>query len=287
MRIFKNTIYILFAFCLIACTKEISVDVAHEPQTIIFGSINQETAPVVITIQQSLPLNATGNFSPVENASIALYEEYTNGNFSLLTDSFNASNGTYTSNQPITTTVGNKYWIEVVLADGTRFVSARELLKPVIPIEEIEITEDDYVEIYFTDPGDDANFYNFSVELRNFGSLVSISRSESNDIVFNGSDEALVELDLYNYYSDDDQDTDFNQITVKLENINFESYQFYLNQTFQLDNNDSDGAGDPSPLFATPPVNIEGNITNITENKRALGNFTVRAISTVNETIVN
>ncbi|NQY06130.1 MAG: DUF4249 family protein [Flavobacteriaceae bacterium] len=284
----KHFTYIVMLLGFSQCTEEISVDVPFEPQTIIFGTISQETAPVVIDIQQSVPLNSNLTSNPINDAMVSLYTEDTSGITNLVTDSFTVFEGVYTTTQAITTLTGNKYWIEVLLTDGTTFISERELLKPVVPITEIELfAEDEYIEILFTDPENDTNFYNFSIDLILNGNIVSRSRSESTDVIFNGSDEALVDLDIFPFFVDDDVDFDYDEILVRLENINSESYQFYLNQTLQQEGNDNEGPGDPRQLFATPPVNIEGNIMNISENKRALGNFTVKSLDAVSQSVPN
>lgn len=283
----KNLSIILLGFIsLFSCTKEISVSVNHEPQTVIFGTISNENKPVTIHIQQSVPLNSSATSQPVNDASILLYTKTPSGTTELLTDDFTVSQGTYTSTTIINTNIGNYYWIEVVLSNGTQFRSAEELLKPVVPINELEITNEDILEITFNDPADDINFYKFTVDLFNNGVHVSNNASESNDVVFNGNDNATVEIDLFRGFDDEDEDIfiEYDEIRVTLCNINFGSYQFYLNQSLQIESNDSESSGDPSQLFATPPVNLLGNISN---NTTALGNFTVNAITTENQVVDN
>ncbi|WP_106790730.1 DUF4249 family protein [Aquimarina sp. Aq78] len=274
----------LLILCISSCTKEISVDVPHEPQTIIFGSISNEIAPVSIRIQQSVPLQDSSTSKPVNDASVSLYAKDTSGNTNLVTDDFVIDQGVYTSAQSISTTIGHSYWIEVRLNDGTLFKSKEELLKPVVPISNTKIKNGDILEIEFSDPGNDTNFYKFTVALFNEGQLVSSNTSQSNDVVFDGKESASVEVDLFRLQEDDeDIAIIYNEIRVTFCNINFDSYQFYLNQSLQLEANDSESSGDPSQLFATPPVNLVGNITNSSSNKVVLGNFTVNAISAINQ----
>ncbi|WP_025663376.1 DUF4249 family protein [Aquimarina megaterium] len=274
----------LLIFCITSCTKEISLDVTHEPQTIIFGSISNENVPVSIRIQQSVPLQDSSSSKPVNDASVSLYAKDTSGNTNLVTNDFVIDQGVYTSAQSISTTIGYSYWIEVRLNDGTLFKSKEELLKPVVLINNTSIKNGDILEIEFSDPGDDTNFYKFTVELFSEGQLVSSNTSQSNDVVFNGKESASVEVDLFRLQDDDDDITVlYDEIKVTFCNINFDSYQFYLNQSLQLEANDSESSGDPSQLFATPPVNLLGNITNSGSNKVVLGNFTVNAVSAVNQ----
>jgi len=287
ISIIKKITCILVVTLLISCTKEISVDVAHEPKTIIYGQLNNGSDSVVINIQQSVPLNSTATHLSVNDATVMVYTKNTSGVTSLVSDSFDVSNGTYTSNSPITTQIGNKYWIEVALSNGTLFKSEEEILKPVITINDVSLNNEDVLSITFSDPENDINFYKFDVKLYNNGMLVSTNQYQSNDVVFNGNDEASVEIDLF---KETDEDTDdeisqivFDEITITLYNINLSSYQFYLNQSQQLEANLASDSGGPDQLFATPPVSLLGNITNIGTNKIELGNFTIQSKSTVNQ----
>lgn len=279
--------YICLLFCFISyysCTKEISVDVAHEKQTIIFGGIKNGTNPIVIDIQQSVPLNSTASFEAVNDASVSVFTRNTAGTSSIITDNFSVNQGRYTSVGEVSTTIGHTYWIEVTLIDGTIFRSEEEELKAVVPIESIEISNEDIVTIQFADPANDRNFYTFNIDLFLNGQLVSSTISQSNDVVFDGNENASVEIDLFDFIDEDDEVTiTYDTLRARLQNINFSSYQFYLNQSAQIEANDSESSGDPSQLFATPPVNLLGNITNISTNKTALGNFTVNSESIVNQ----
>ena len=285
MKYIKSISIIICFISYYSCTKEISVDVAHEKQTIIFGGIKNGTNSIIINIQQSVPLNSTTSFETVNDASVSVFTRNTSGTSSLVTDNFIANQGRYTSLEAITTTIGNKYWIEVTLLDGTIFKSEEETLKAIVPIEAIEISNEDIVSISFSDPSNDRNFYTFGIDLFLNGQLVSSTTSESNDVVFDGNDNASVEIDLFRFNDDDDDEVTitYDVLRARLQNINFSSYQFYLNQSAQIEANDSESSGDPSQLFATPPVNLLGNITNTTTNKIALGNFTVNSESIINQ----
>lgn len=274
-----------------SCTNEISVDVAHEPQTVIFGELTSINETLSISIQQTLPLNALESFRAINNAIVSLYEKNTNGVTNLITNNFAVNEGIYTSDQEISGIVGNTYWIEVILNDGTIFKSVEEKMNSVVPISEIEIDEqfDDILNIKFSDPANIINFYKMKVRLFNQGQLVSSNTSESNDVVFDGNSEASVSIDLFMFQEDEEEEESFpeyDSVEVSLGNINFSSYQFLLNQRSQIEANEDAGessGGDPSQLFSTPPVSLLGNITNNTTNKTALGNFTVNALSIVNQ----
>jgi len=284
----KTTISAVLLLVLFSCTKEISVDVPYQPTTIIYGSISTENTSVIINIQQSVPLNSSATHNPINNAMVQLYTKNNSGITTLVTDNFSIANGIYTSTNSINTVIGDLYWIEVVLGDGTIFKSKEELLKPIVPIISVEqsITDNDIAIINFNDPVNDTNYYKFSIELYFNNQLVSNNSSLSNDVVFNGNSEASVEIDLFKYQDEDEEDEaqiEFDEVRVSFNNINFSSYQFYLNQSLQIEASESSSSGDPSQLFASPPVNLLGNITNISTNSIALGNFTIEAKSTTIE----
>ncbi|PHS07547.1 MAG: hypothetical protein COA88_08470 [Kordia sp.] len=284
----KTTISTVLLLVLYSCTKEISVDVPYQPTTIIYGNISTDNTPVVINIQQSVPLNSTATHNPINNAMVQLYTKNNMGTTSLVTDSFSITNGVYTSTSSINTVIGHFYWIEIILADGTVFNSKEELLKPIVPIISIEpsASADDIATINFNDPANDTNYYKFNIELYFNGQFVSNNSSLSNDVVFNGNSEASVDIDLFKYQDEDEEDEfdfEYDEVRVSFSNINFSSYQFYLNQSLQIEAFEGDESGDPSQLFASPPINLLGNITNISANSIALGNFTVEAKSTVIE----
>jgi len=67
MKHIKSICILLCVISYYSCTKEISVNVAHEKQTIIFGGIQNGTNNVVVNIQQSVPLNSTESFEIVDD----------------------------------------------------------------------------------------------------------------------------------------------------------------------------------------------------------------------------
>ena len=283
------TIIGLILVCLQSCTEEISLQVNHEPQLIIYGTLSNETQPVSITIQQSVPINSNSTSQPVANATVMLYTKTNGGAAQLVTNTFNYNQGTYTSAQPINTQIGNDYWIEVTLPNGTIFKSTPERLQPVVQINSIDITDEEAVVVKFSDPANSTDFYVFTSEALHFSEVVTGHSSPTNDVVFDGNTNAEVEVDPFYNIDEEAQEGPItaNLIRVTIKRINFESFQFYLNQTAQMESNESEGSGDPSMLFATPPVNLTGNITDIQTNKRILGNFTVQSVHQRSENITN
>ncbi len=284
----KIVLIVSLITCFFACTEEISVDVAHEPQTVIFGELTNLDEQMSVIIQQTLPLNASESFQTVNDAEVSLYEKTANGMTNLITSNFSVNQGVYVSNQPISTTTGNTYWIEVILSDGTQFKSKEETMLPVVSISTVEVDEefDDVLNISFNDPQDATNFYKASVNLYDLGVLVSTNFTESNDVIFNGNEDASIEIDLFRFENENQSIPEYDAREILLGNINFSSYQFLLNQRAQLEVNEDTGdssGGDPSQLFSTPPVSLLGNITNTTTNRTALGNFTIISLNAVSQ----
>ncbi|MEM6684155.1 MAG: hypothetical protein AAF617_00055 [Bacteroidota bacterium] len=272
-KIIRGISLLLFLFSYHSCTKEINVGVSHEKQTVIFGALQNGTNNVVLDIQNTVPVNAVENFETINDASVAIFTKDAAGNTNIVVNDFMVNDGIYTSTNEVTPTIGEMYWVEVTLLDGTLLKSEEEMLKPVVPIESIEISTDSIVDIKFSDPANDRNFYRFGVDLFANGQLISSTFSESNDVVFDGNENASLGIELY---ENNENATPYDTIRVYLQNINSSSFQFYINQSAQTEANDDDeSSGDPSRLFATPPVNLVGNIQNTTTNKLALGNFTV------------
>ena len=283
----SSAFLVLLSLLVIQCTDEITVSVPFNKETVIFGSLTNENNFVSLNIQQSVPLNSSATSEMVNNATISVFERAVGSEAVLLTNNFVANNGNYTSLQPINVVVGNAYWIAVELEDGTSFVSAEETLKEVVAINALTIKTDDILEIGFQDPANDRNFYSYTVELLEDNTVVSTNFSSSNDVIFDGNNNASVQIDLFREVGDEEEVIYpyYNNIRASLNNINFSSYQFYLNQSLQNDANQSEGGG-PDQLFATPPINLIGNLKNTTTNNLALGNFVVNAVS-IESIIVN
>ncbi|AUP80961.1 DUF4249 family protein [Flavivirga eckloniae] len=271
------SIYILVSLMLASCTTEIPNDINFEPQVFISGAITDEKEYVTIKIQRTVPVNNLGN-DPINNAQISLYTKNVSGDRELVTSSFNSAEGIYKSSEMITSIVGNTYWIEIQLADGTFFKSDEEVLKEKIIISDVELTYD-YNRVTFADPVDDANFYLISLKVidhqdpdpEKFSKTLGLT----NDVLFNGSDKATFD-DSYHLYG-----TPRNlDVHVSISNLNFNTYQYYLNQLDQYEAQIGigveEGTNDIGLLFLPPPPNLIGNIMNMTTNTRALGFFGVQ-----------
>ncbi len=265
-------LYILILVVFIGCTKETTLDTDFKAQTFIFGTLTDEPTNLVITIQESVPVGSVATRpKPVKNAKITLYTKSPSGTVAVVSNDFIEQEENYISSQIIAPVIGNFYWIEVALEDGTTFKSIEEKLKNPIPITEITKVNG-FTRASFKDPVNENNFY--KLEVISTGDGYSYRDTQlSNDLLFNGNDDAFIEVESFSG----------NAITAALLNFNYNTYQFYLNIAAQEEAiqgyNDEDSAGDPSPLFAPPPVHLTGNISNTVTGRKALGNFGVTSIS--------
>jgi hypothetical protein len=278
MKTLLNTIGLMAFFSLLSCTKEISVDVTHEPEYVVFGSMSNIEKPISISITQSVPVNSKEKSLPVNDARVSLFAREGDEKQVILTDDFTVDKGIYTSVQSIAGTTGTSYWIEVTLSDGNKFVSAEEQMKKAVPIATVDYESFYQVKVSFADPGTEHNYYLLESEFINKGKLFSKTFAVSDDVIFDGNASATVDLDIF-YKPNGDEET----LKVSLSNINYSSYQFHLNRWKQKEDNDNnssnqDNGGGPGPMFSTPPVNLYGNIKNSTDGTRVLGNFTVGSI---------
>lgn len=262
----KLYIYIIlvFACILTSCVEDISPDFEFEEQVFVSGLLTNNEGFVSVQIQKTVPVTDT-TFSAVNDAQISLFTRDASDNtVSLVSDSFTVDNGEYTSSEMVTPIVGNAYWIEVMLQDQIVLRSEEEILTPSIPIMDM-VKNGDIVRITITGPIDVQNFYLYRVEILKDGVLISDDIGVGNDRIINENPEKFLDIGDIN-----EGDT----LRVSLHNINFNTFQFYVNVV----SNQLDEAG-VSALFS--PINIVGNITNTTTNKLALGNFGIAGFSTM------
>ncbi len=269
--IYKTSIYFLTVLVLTSCVSEIPNTSNFEPKVFISGFLTNGTEYVNIRIQQTVPIEEQ-RLNPINDAQISLYTQDSNGNDELITNSFDIVNGMYRSSEMITSVIGNAYWVEILLEDGTLFISDKEVLKPEITINDIEITND-LNRVIFADPIDTTNFYLINFLFYRNGSLDLKVTELTNDVLFNGNSNATFDS------------TEFTtnpvgkEVRVSISNLNFNTYQFYLNQFAQFENQITNAGSedDPGQLFLPPPANLTGNIMNMTNNTRALGFFGVQS----------
>lgn len=237
-----------------------------QEQVFISGLFTNEVGFASVDIQKSIPADSTG-FNPVNDAQVVLYSrEAANSTAVLVADSFTVSNGRYTSTstEEITSTVGHTYWVDILLQDGTTFISEEEVLKSSLPLIKT-LNENGTTGISFLDPINEDNFYLSHFEYFKDDTLSSDSWGLFNDL----NEDSDMPFTIYTIGNL----TDGGTVKVSLYNINFNTFQFYNNSLVQLDN-DFD-------IFFSPLRNLYGNVTNTTTNKIALGNFGIAGFSTI------
>ncbi len=268
--LYKIAAHISFFLLLASCVSEVPNASNFEPQVFIAGFLTNGTAHVTIKIQRTVPTDSQ-NLNPINDAQISLFTKEPAGDSELITGSFDVTNGTYRSSDMVTSIEGNMYWVEITLSDGTKFVSDREALKPAITINDIEITTE-LNRVIFTDPADDTNFYLINFLFYRNGTLDLKVNELTNDVLFNGNNNAT--FDSTEFLVENPQ-----EVRASISNLNFNTYQFYLNQFAQFENQivNAGSEEDPGQLFLPPPANLTGNITNTTGHTRALGFFGVQS----------
>jgi len=261
----KNILFyisLIFLSLLTSCVDNITPDYEFEEQVFISGILTSEADYVTVQIQNTVQVTDS-IFSSVNNAQVSLFTRDVSNTVSLVSDSFVANNGEYTTSGIVTPIIGNTYWVEVMLEDETLLKSEEELLKSSIPILRMEKNED-VVQIIYADPTETQMFYFAQVEVFRENELIDEYIYLINDTQLSEDLEASLSVGNIN-----EGDT----VKVNFHHINFNTFQFYYN-VFNV----GDGINVAS-LFL--PRSIVGNITNMTTNELALGNFSIAGFSTM------
>lgn len=258
-------IYITIVFISIftSCVEDITPNFEFEEQVFISGLLTSAPGFVSVQIQKTVPTTDDTSLGVVNDAQISLFTRDTANTISLISDSFIVNNGVYETTEVIVPIIGNTYWVEVVLKDQTILKSEEEILKNPIPIISMEKNED-LVKVTFTDQTEAQNYFLIRIEQDRDAVLVSDDWFVFNDTVVTNNLENFINIGAVN---------EGDSLRVSIYNINFNTFQFYFNVL----NEEDDTA--LSTLFL--PINIVGNITNITTNKQALGNFGIAGFSTM------
>ncbi len=224
----------------------------------------------MLTIGQTQPINSTKD-SSIEGLTPKIYQKTADNVTTVLSSDFVFKECKYQSRLPLHGEIKNFYWIEVEINNET-FSSKKQLMKEPVEIKSIEPT-DSTTRVVFRDPPNEANFYLVEFVFNPNTADPSVRTEMSNDVLFEGNEEAFIEI-LEGVHGDYD---------VRLGQLSANDYLFYTKFNKQVEENqgyeqDSDESGDPSQLFAVPPANLSGNISNLNTNKPILGNFTVLSI---------
>lgn len=259
-------ITLLFFLCFISCSEEIPFDFKFEEQIFISGSIDDKTDYVSVQIQKTVS-PSSDLVNSVNDAQVFLYSKDQDLNTTLLSDSFDIDEGVYTTSNKITPVIGNSYWIEVILEDGTILKSDEEIMKSIIQIKEVK-RENNSIVILYDDPVEEDNFYIYHFDfLENNDVLTNRFMILINDSTFNGKENAEISIV-------DDYIKEGTTFKMSISNVSYTTYQYYSNL---LSNQGED------EISLSTPANIIGNITNTNTNRRGLGNFSVSGFSSLSK----
>jgi len=274
MNHLKNVCIVLFcSFVFFTCSEEITLKTNFEPQTIIFGNLRSGLHNFRVLISKSVTVDSHQN-NPVNDAKVSLFTKSPDGGVSLVLEDFTIENGYYDSVQQITPVIGNYYWIEVTLADGTLYRSFEEKLFATVPINSHSFN-DNNLKLDFSDPESESNFYLAGVTFYNNSESGFNTFTVASDALFNGNDDAFIEIeDVF------DTGTSFE---IELSSMSYNTFKFYEKLLIQIDVNSIGDDPGPDALFATPPVNLKGNIVNTSNNISVIGNFGVLAVTEYSE----
>jgi len=216
-KLYIYTSFILLSI-LTSCVEDTMLDFEFEEQVFVSGLLTNEEGFISVQIQKTVPVTDT-NFSAVNDAQISLFTRDADNTTSLVSNSFAIDNGTYTTSEMITPVIGNKYWIEVRLQDQSVLISEEEILKPPIPIVDM-VKTDDSIRITLTGPIDEQNFYLIQIETLEDDVLISDGLVLSNDRIINEEEEKILFIDGIKTGE---------TIRIHINNINFRTFQFYVN----------------------------------------------------------
>lgn len=286
----EKRILIVLVFILITFGCVEKVDINNESfvsEPVIYGKLHSN-GDLIIRIFKTTQINEESSNAVIENAKITLWTEDKTGKKKIVHDNFifNIKEKAYRPS-PLGTmlsiTEGETYWIDISLPNGLNYVSTAEVMPKTVDINDIVYLKNQLRAI-FKDEKNVQNYYlvSFNVFDKHEKLFIYNSSIESNDILFDGNDNAYIEA--YVFLNIDDNNY---EIDLKMESLSSSSYSFYqkfieqdyLNQGFE------DEEGDPGWLFSRPPVNLYGNIKEKDSGKKALGQFALSSLVLKNKTL--
>jgi len=140
MKWMKNIISLtILAIGFQSCIKQVTVDTRTEkPILVVEGSITTDTVPYRVRLTYSGPFTSTRDISDEQiekNAIVTIEDNGGNATPLVYKDS-----GIYITTDPsYIGKVGRSYHVNILLKDGTRFISRPETIKPVQPISAVKV----------------------------------------------------------------------------------------------------------------------------------------------------
>jgi hypothetical protein len=296
MMLIRNIVLLLIlALAFTSCIKRINVKTrAEKPILVVDGSITTDSIPYRVRLTYSGPFTSTRDITDelLEKDAIVSIED-NEGNTTAL--SYKDS-GIYVSSDPsYIGKVGRSYHVNILLKDGTRFVSRPETIKPVHPISgvkvnfvmdfDIELPTYMSVGIDANDPSTEENYYQwkfyslimrqtfgvpcgfqcirfeycYQAQFDNGTHLLSDQYINGNEI----KNQTVGRIYIYTYGNP--------YIEVAQHSISREAYQFWSRYKEQLERT----GGTLDPL----PASIKGNVYNAKDDADfALGYFSASSV---------
>ncbi|KAF2081967.1 DUF4249 domain-containing protein [Flavobacterium sharifuzzamanii] len=250
-----------------SCEEVVDVDLdTAPPRLVIEASINWEKGTT--GNEQIIKLTTTTgyfeNSIPTVSGAIVYIKDSHNEQFNFIeikkTGQYSCINF-----KPV---VGEQYTLTVI-SRGSRYI-ANETLKSVAPITRIEQKNDGgftgkdiEIKSYFTDPGDEENYYLFKYV---YSSKVTSNYYVSEDKFYQGNE-------IYSVTDDEDLKAG-DEILVTHYGISKQYYN-YMNILVSIAGTNVGGP------FQSPPATVKGNIVNVTnKDNYPLGYFSLSETST-------
>ncbi|MDO5968695.1 DUF4249 domain-containing protein [Flavivirga aquimarina] len=268
MKIYFKLTILFLTIVFTSCEDVIDVDVQTGPSRLVIeASLDWEKGTTgnnqTIKLSKSTPYYDTTTNTGVTNASVRVTNDNDNTEFVFT----HQGNGEYTTTNFIPV-IGQSYTLEVV-HEGETYI-ANETLMPVVDIDGITQSiesgfdeEDLEVNVIFTDPEEQENYYLFKFHKQ--GDLLPVLE-EGDDEFVNGN-----EITWW-FEKEEDDETDKIEAFLPGDTVNIdffgisESYSNYIGILIEQ----SWGAG----LFSTTPVPLRGNCINTTNaDNYAFGYF--------------
>jgi hypothetical protein len=291
---FKLYIILFFALATItSCNEVIDLKLDDpEPVLVVDGYLSNlnKVQKVRLSSLENYFANQAPNYAAYKSAKVILLENGSDVGTYTFDDTYKRFELQY---QGI---VGKEYQIDITLPDGSRYVSASELMDAPVPIDTIwyEVNEnpggpgpqggDINVKINTQEPLGLGDNYQWKSYVNNQYQFESDDLFFADDRFVDGQDVTDLDvfgmsIDQYDDYKNEDPNS---QVFVKIEQLKVTNrYLKYLTLIQQQ----LSGVGSP---FASPPAEIRGNVYKQGENEvLALGYFYTASIDTKQVEIIN
>ena len=285
MKNFKYILLLAFSSVLFSCTDIIELDLTEGDKMIIINGRVTNSVPATVEIYMTTAVFNDGPNPKINNATVLLFEDGVNVS-SFTQDSQGTYQSTYVG------TIGKSYNIEVIIPagdenfGGTTWASGEDLLLATAPLDTIfqKTVEKDlpfedggeYVFYEFTDPAGIPNNYRF--------------RAWQNGIYLsNPSDLSIYDDEFWDGKTFTDDESVSNRFPARRVNdtsaVNNEHWKIeqssISNAYFDYISLLREQTASTGGIFDPPPELLEGNIYNVSSDRKALGFFDASAIETL------